>query len=178
MTAPKRNAWMPFYVGDYLRKTSRLTLEQHGAYLLLILDCWTNGPPPDDDDALAAITRTSPAKWVRMRPMLEPFFKVADGRWLQPRVEEERTKTFAITELRRMAGKEGASKRWGKGKANGMANAMANGEQGRSQIDGPSQSHINSSSIQSGSARDRGPSPMSEAAKALLRQSLERVAGK
>lgn len=33
---------MPFMVGRYLEKTERLTLEEHGAYLLLLCGMWRN----------------------------------------------------------------------------------------------------------------------------------------
>jgi uncharacterized protein YdaU (DUF1376 family) len=111
LTKQKRDAWFPFYVGDYLRDTSRLTTELHGAYLLLILDYWTKGPLPDDDAALAAITRLAPAAWKKARAALEPFFQIGDGLWRHKRIDRERDRAMGITALRSMAGKESANRK-------------------------------------------------------------------
>lgn len=121
MPKPKRNAWMAFYPGDYLRDTSRLTTEQHGAYLLLIIDYFVNGSLPDDDGVLANITKLSPQAWKKTRPVLLIYFSIENGRWTHKRVEAERMKAFAVTEIRRSAGKGGANKRWGKRIANAIA---------------------------------------------------------
>jgi uncharacterized protein YdaU (DUF1376 family) len=56
---------MPFYVGDYLSATRRLTTEQHGAYVLILLDYWKNGPPPNDDGVLAQISAPFNVAWRR-----------------------------------------------------------------------------------------------------------------
>ena len=61
--ANKVDIWMPLYVADYLSATSRLTTEQHGAYLLLLMDYWKNGAPPNNDAVLAQITKLSPNAW-------------------------------------------------------------------------------------------------------------------
>lgn len=139
----KADAWMPFYVGDYLSATGRLTTEQHGAYLLILLDYWKNGPPPNDDAVLAALARMSPAAWRKAKPALLGFFDICDGLLIQKRVEKERERTSNITEERSKAGKAGAAKRWGETKhknSKAIANAidlpLANGQQ----IDAPSQS--------------------------------------
>lgn len=81
--------WMPLYVGDYLADTGRLTTEQHGAYLLLLMDYWRSGALPDDDAALARIARVGPAAWRRLRPVLVTFFQPEPGRWRHKRVEAE-----------------------------------------------------------------------------------------
>ncbi|MDP1598998.1 DUF1376 domain-containing protein [Phenylobacterium sp.] len=88
-TEPKPDTWMPIVIGDYLKDTQRLTTEQHGAYLLLLMDYWVNGPPADDDEDLASITRLDAKTWKKHRPKLERFFKLADGRWRNKRADEE-----------------------------------------------------------------------------------------
>lgn len=86
------DVWFPLVVGDYLKATSRLTTEQHGAYLLLLIDYWTEGPPPDDDAALAAITRMDARRWRATRPVLLKYFRIEDGVWRNKRSDEERAR--------------------------------------------------------------------------------------
>jgi len=81
--------WMPLYIGDYMSGTSRLTTEQHGAYLLLIMDYWKNGALPDNDAILAQITRLPPDAWSMHRAVLEHFFTVENGEWKHKRIERE-----------------------------------------------------------------------------------------
>lgn len=158
----RSDTWMPFYVGDYLSATGRLTTEQHGAYLLILLDYWKNGPPPNDDNVLAALARMSPSAWRKAKPSLIGFFEITDGLLIQKRVERERGKAADITEERSKAGKAGAAKRWGKPKqtdskpiANAIDLPLTNGRQ----IDAPSQSHTCSSEQVISSNEDSSAEP-------------------
>jgi uncharacterized protein YdaU (DUF1376 family) len=101
--------WFPFYVGDYVRDTARLTTEGHGAYLLLMLDYWANGAPPDDNETLSNIARLSLDAWVRLRQKLEPFFQISNGRWLHKRIERERENANEKHEKRVNAGRAGGN---------------------------------------------------------------------
>jgi len=86
----KHNQFMPLWVGDYLFDTVRLTLEEHGAYLLLIFAYWRSGEPlPDDDAEFARLLHINARRWRRLRATLEPFFQVADGVWRHARIETE-----------------------------------------------------------------------------------------
>lgn len=85
----KPDAWMPLFIGDYLAATSRLTTEQHGAYLLLIMDYWRNGPPPADDAVLSQIARLDRKAWAKHRPAIAQFFTEDGGCWRQKRADEE-----------------------------------------------------------------------------------------
>lgn len=136
--AKKLDTWMPLYIGDYLADTSRLTTEQHGAYLLLLMDYWRNGPPPDDEEVLASITKLSVAQWRKHASAIGRLFTSTAGNWVQKRADSERQKASGIGGKRSASGKAGASKRWGavhgtpdgnpdgEPMANAMANAMAN----------------------------------------------------
>lgn len=99
--------WMPLYVGSYLKNTNRLTTEGHGAYLLLIMDYWTSGPLPNDDDQLATITRLPVRSWRKLRPTIEPFFQVAEGRWTHERIDHEIAVTAEKQRRRVEAGAKG-----------------------------------------------------------------------
>lgn len=103
----KPDTWMPLYIGDYLQDTTRLTTEQHGAYLLLIMDYWTNGPLPDDDAALAQVTRMHQAAWKKTRPAVSRFFSVENGEWRHKRIDEEYAKAVAFNEKQKANGSKG-----------------------------------------------------------------------
>lgn len=134
------NTWMPLYVGDYLADTQRLTCEQHGAYLLLIMDYWRNGPPPDDDEILAQIVKLDKAKWRKSRGVLSRMFNVENGIWKHKRIDAEIIRATDISDKRKAAGKAGAAKRWdGKGMANAMANASQTDKQTDRQLQSQSQ---------------------------------------
>src|SRR3978361_1950146 len=106
--------WFPFYVGDYVRDTARLTTEAHGAYLLLMLDYWVNGAPPDDDETLATITKLPVTIWRKRRPMLVKFFKVKDGVWTHSRIEKEKAKAEEVGNSNSDKAREAAERRWAK----------------------------------------------------------------
>lgn len=103
----KPDTWMPLYIGDYLQDTTRLSTEQHGAYLLLIMDYWTNGPLPDDDAALAQVTRLQPAAWKKLRPAIARLFQIADGEWRHKRIDEELDKASQFIAKQKANGSKG-----------------------------------------------------------------------
>lgn len=81
---------MPLYWGDYFGKTTSLSTEEHGAYLLLIGTYWQRGRAlPDDDRFLASCTKLSQKRWRNMRQKICEFFSVQEGVWRHERVELE-----------------------------------------------------------------------------------------
>lgn len=117
------SAWMPLYVGDYLKDTSRLTTEQHGAYLLLIMDYWVNGAPPDDDDVLRQIAKAERSAWKRIRAALAPMFHIEDGKWHHKRIDAEITKASDNGERRSSKAQKAAQARWKKPVEDAPSNA-------------------------------------------------------
>ena len=103
----KTDIWMPLYIADYLADTTRLTTEQHGAYLLLIMDYWRNGPLPNDDAALANITRLSAAAWKKNRQAIARMFQIDADSWNHKRVDDEYTKAIAFREKQKANGSKG-----------------------------------------------------------------------
>lgn len=158
----KTDTWFPLYVGDYLAATTRLTTEQHGAYLLIIMDYWRNGPPPDDDGVLARITGLTPARWKAHREAIKSFFQLVGKTWHHKRIDAELDKANAVSKARQASGKLG-----GEAKANAVANAVANAKQKPTQSQSQSQKTFTVTKSQSPSPQDQKPSDAAIAAPAL-----------
>lgn len=122
----KTGAWMPVYIGDYLGDTARLTTEQHGAYLLLLMDYWRNGAPPADDAVLCSITRLKMARFRAHKMTLLRFFKLEAGRLVHSRVEAEITKANQHAARYSERGRKGAEARWQGGEGDASSNASCN----------------------------------------------------
>lgn len=101
----KIKTWMPVYIGDYLADTMRLSTLQHGAYFLLMMEYWRQGPLPDDMDELSAIARADRKVWDKsIWPTLKRFFsKGEDGLLHQKRADIELERVQSISNKRREA---------------------------------------------------------------------------
>lgn len=110
----KPDSWLPLYVAEYLADTTRLTTEQHGAYLLIIMDYWRNGQPPDDDVILARITGLSLPVWKKTKKVIQSFFSVSGGFWKHKRIEAEIIRATENQKQRTERARQGAAARWAK----------------------------------------------------------------
>lgn len=113
MAAPRRaDTWMPFYVADYLKDTMHLTTEQHGAYMLLLMACWSRGGSlPEDPAQLAGIARMPAAAWKRSAPVVLAFFSREGGELHHKRIAAELDRAQRLSEARREAGAKGGRPR-------------------------------------------------------------------
>lgn len=140
----KTDIWMPLYIGDYLSATSRLTTEQHGAYFLILMDYWKNGPPPNDDKVLAQITRMPFDAWCNASSTIKSYFKHVDGMLIHARVETELKKSIERKESAVIKAKAGAAAKWAK-HASSSPQAMLDPMLGDASSPSPSPSSLSTS---------------------------------
>lgn len=135
----KIKTWMPLYIGDYLADTASLSTLQHGAYMLLMMEIWRNGPIQNNPRRLSRVAKTDVQTWEdEIWPELQDFFTVVDGCLDQKRLRAEREKAEEISKKRadaaakRHANKQNACKTDANAEqmeSNSSANAHANAEQ-------------------------------------------------
>jgi uncharacterized protein YdaU (DUF1376 family) len=134
---------MPLYIGDYLADTSRLSTEQHGAYLLLLMDYWRNGPLPNNPVLLANITRLSADAWSIAQALLMQFFSIGeDGLLHNKRIDEEMAGAKANKEKNGLRAKAAAEARWKNAPSNAPSNATSTPQAMLEQCPSPSPSPI------------------------------------
>lgn len=105
-----------------------MTLEEEGAYRRLLDHQWLHGSIPDDIKALATICKgVSVARMKSIWAAVGPCFMPADqpGRLVNQRLERARVDLDEFREDRRINGKLGADRRWGKGQSGSQGDSSA-----------------------------------------------------
>lgn len=136
MSAPPYMNWYP---ADYIRDTRHLTTEQHGAYRLLLDECWMReGVLPDDDRFLAKLSGLTAAKWAKAKLEVMSFFVWTPAGWRHKRVSEELTKASDRYRRRAEAGAKGGRAKSSIATA-GLKQCGSNQNQNQNQQEEPSQ---------------------------------------
>lgn len=125
---------LPLWTDAYLGDTTHLSTTEHGAYCLLLMTSWRAKGCclPDDDALLARYTKMTLDKWRKVRPILAPFFTIADGIWAQPRLQDE----MQLLQSRRNQQSEA-------GKASARAKSQKRNNRGSTPVKRPLQRNAN-----------------------------------
>jgi uncharacterized protein YdaU (DUF1376 family) len=109
---------MPLYAADYLLDTPDLSIEEHGAYLLLLMLAWRqpDGRLPDNERWLkGALPPMHGHTFNRVvRGILSRFFVLADGRYENKRLTNEKQKAAKVSAKQ----KQNIGKRWAETREN------------------------------------------------------------
>jgi uncharacterized protein YdaU (DUF1376 family) len=115
------NPWFAFYLDDYERKTSHLSMLEHGAYGTAIRRYYmVGGPLPANAEQLHRVCRAiAPEEKAALDSVMAQYFHLEADGWHHDRCDEEIAKSREISEKRANS----ASIRHSKSNANAPANA-------------------------------------------------------
>lgn len=101
---------IPLFGDAYLADTRHLSLEEHGAYLQLLMIAWRIDGCclPDDDTRLARMLGVPAAKWRKLKPVVMAFWELDGDQWKQRRLTKERN----FVEAKRAKNVAAAESRW------------------------------------------------------------------
>lgn len=95
------------HIGDYLKDTAHLSLLEHGVYARLLDVYYTRESAIPDAQAARLIGARTQEEREAMQLVLEEFFELKDGAWVQQRCERELAEKEAKAETNRVNGKRG-----------------------------------------------------------------------
>ena len=85
-------------IGDYYKKTGRLSMLEHGAYTLLIDACYDRERFPTLEEALDWAWARTDAEIEAVKFVLSKFFELNDGIYTQSRIADELMNYHALSE--------------------------------------------------------------------------------
>lgn len=105
----ERLPWFRCYPADYLLDTMSLTMEQHGAYWLLITHYYWNGEIPSEvNDIYALVRADNDERKAAVDTVLHRYFVKQDGKFTHSRIERELEKLGSMLRNQSKAGKASA----------------------------------------------------------------------
>jgi len=106
----------PFYVRDWRSslKVQKMTFDERGRYLELLLEQWDKGVIPSSATACAKLIGGSEAGWKRAWPALAPHFvaRRRDGLLVNKKLEGIRRQQQEYQKAQALSGLKGAKVRW------------------------------------------------------------------
>jgi len=103
--------YVPWYHGDFLKSTAGWMPLERFAYWMLLCAEWESGPLPNEPYRLAAIACVQPDEFVVLWQHIgHKFVKLADGRWVNERMETHRKKYLAFRRLQVEGGRKGGKR--------------------------------------------------------------------
>ena len=118
--------WMPLYIGDLQAKFARMTAEQIGAALLLMMDFWKNGAIPHDLATVCSITKLSQhtkAKTLLNTLIALELFEVESEQIHSNFLTSLKSQALQNQQMKSDKAKNAAQARWGKSATNAQASA-------------------------------------------------------
>ncbi len=108
--------WFPFYTKNFQlsRKVKRMSNEQIGMYLKLLIYQWEDGEIPSDIEEIAFICGCNAGAMATAWKKISPCFEPRNNGLANPFLEEVRTEQEKRMKRLSNAGKVGAEARWGK----------------------------------------------------------------
>jgi uncharacterized protein YdaU (DUF1376 family) len=92
----KVDIFIPLYIGDYLSDTANLDAEQHGIYLLLLMECWKKGFVTNDINSLIFLCKLGSKNEKNRKKILHIlnlfFYKNENQNYQNKRIDKELTK--------------------------------------------------------------------------------------
>ncbi|QQN40210.1 DUF1376 domain-containing protein [Acinetobacter sp. CS-2] len=115
--------WMPLYIGDLQAKFTRLSSEQVGATLFLMMDFWKNGPIPNAPHILMSVTKLTSPKTKSLMTTLKALnlFEEVNGFIQSNYFTALKEQAIQNQKLKSERGKVAAQARWNKNTSNANA---------------------------------------------------------
>lgn len=111
--------YMPWYPSDYKADTAHLSLEEHGAYRMLLDQLWlSDGALSFDTKRLSRRLGITPKRFEKIWAEIGEFFCLEAGQITHKRITSEIQKAQEMVEKRTEIARKAAAKRWKKDKKN------------------------------------------------------------